>query len=363
VTGLHVVVPAGVDDPLHPSGGNTYDREIVAGLAGLGWPVRRHLAAGRWPVPDDAALGALSSLLSRLPDDSLVIVDGLIASASPGPMAAHGLRLRLVVLVHTPLGHSWSLTGRPPRPAGDLEETRTAEEKALSAASALVATSRWTRAWLLRHYGLAGRRIVVAEPGVDPAPAAPGTPAGSRLLCVGAVTPLKGHDVLVDALAPVAGTPWRCVCVGALDLDPRYVAEVRGRARDRGIGARVAFPGPLTGPDLDRAYAEADVLVAPSRVETYGMVVTEALARGIPVIGSDVGGLPEAFGRAPGGSRPGMLVPPGDVPALTRALCRWLDDPRQRRELRSAARSRRTALPGWPRTARRVARLLAELCS
>ena len=53
------------------------------------------------------------------------------------------------------------------------------------------------------------------------------------------------------------------------------------------------------------------MLVLPSRKETYGMVVTEALSRGIPVIASDVGGVPEALGAAPGGAQPGLLVPPG----------------------------------------------------
>ena len=65
----------------------------------------------------------------------------------------------------------------------------------------------------------------------------------------------------------------------------------------------------------------------PSRAETYGMVVTEALARGIPVLASDAGGLPETLGRDPDGRVPGLLVPPGDAAALAAALRGWLDDP------------------------------------
>ncbi len=95
-----------------------------------------------------------------------------------------------------------------------------------------------------------------------------------------------------------------------------------------------------------------------SRAETYGMVVTEALARGIPVVASGVGGVPEALGRGPDGTRPGLLVPPGDATALGAALRCWLEDAGLRRSLRMAARERRQALTGWDDTAARISRVL-----
>ena len=76
---------------------------------------------------------------------------------------------------------------------------------------------------------------------------------------------------------------------------------------------RMEMAGPRTGDALDASYAAADVLVLASRAETYGMVVTEALARGLPVLATDVGGVSEALGRAPDGSRPGLLTPADDV--------------------------------------------------
>ena len=120
--------------------------------------------------------------------------------------------------------------------------------------------------------------------------------------------PGKGHDVLVDALAPLASLAWDCLCVGSLERDPAFVQQVRRRAADGGVGRRVRFPGPQAGADLDRSYATADLLVFPSRAESYGMVVAEALARGLPVVAAEVGGVPEALGHGADGARPGVLV-------------------------------------------------------
>jgi glycosyltransferase involved in cell wall biosynthesis len=203
--------------------------------------------------------------------------------------------------------------------------------------------------------------VYVVTPGVDAAKVAAGTPSGGRLLCVGAVTPLKGQDLLLDALATVDDPAWRCVFAGALDLDPEFVARLRRLAEDRGLSDRVCFAGPRTADELDRAYAEADVLVLASRAETYGMVVTEALARGLPVIAREVGGVPEALGHAADGSRPGLLVPPGDPQTLGQALSCWLGDPRERERLRAAARSRRQSLSDWAQTSRELSAVLSEV--
>jgi glycosyltransferase involved in cell wall biosynthesis len=190
-------------------------------------------------------------------------------------------------------------------------------------------------------HSLPADRVHVAEPGVDPAELAIGTPTGESLLCVGPVTRAKGHDVLLDALASISDLSWNCVCVGRL---------VDNVARSD----RVSFVGPRTGADLDRSYAAADLLLLPSRAEAYGMVITEALARGVPVVASDVGGVREALGRG------GLLVPPGDPLTLATALRRWLEDAELRARLRQAARERRESLPKWSTTASVVAGVLAD---
>jgi glycosyltransferase involved in cell wall biosynthesis len=345
---LHVVVPAEVDDPARPSGGNEYDRRLCRELRSLGWSIREHAVPGFWARrPDAGAFAALQQSLQQIPADALVMLDGLIASSAPEVVVPQTRRLRLVVLVHMPFGHLPSENG-----------VRLRERDVLSAAGEVVATSGWARRRLIELYDLPAHRVHVAEPGVDAAQIAGGTAAGGALLCVAGVTFEKGHDVLLDALGSIPDRAWHCVCVGSLDRDPAFVETVRRRSLEARLGDRVSFTGPRTRAELERHYAAADLLVLASRVETYGMVVTEALAHGLPVIATETGGLPEALGEGIDGSRPGVLVAPEDPVALGAALRDWLDDAELRARLRRAAGERRESLPGWSRTALTVADVL-----
>jgi glycosyltransferase involved in cell wall biosynthesis len=351
VSDVHVIVPEGIDDPARPSGGNTYDRQVCRGLTALGWAVHEHAVPGAWPLAGEAGQAALARAVREIPDGAVVLLDGLIASTAPETLVPQARRLRQVVLVHMPLGH------RPPD--DDAGAVRAREREVLAAAAAIVTTSAWTRRRLAELYSLPADRVHVGEPGVDTARLAPGTAAGDELLCVGALTPDKGHDVLLDALAMATDMSWRCTCVGSLVRDPAFAHGVRRRARSRGLGERVRFPGPRVGAALDRAYAAADLLVLASHAETYGMVVTEALAHGLPVLATEVGGVSEALGHGEDGTRPGLLVPPGDPAALGAALRTWLGDAELRARLRRAARERRASLRRWPATTSLLAGVLA----
>jgi len=350
MTTVHVVVPDGIDDPAAPSGGNTYDRRVCRGLAEAGWRVQEHPVGGAWPWPDAAAEAAVAEVVTALPDGALVLVDGLVAGTVPRVLVQHAHRLALIVLLHLLLGDS--------PPGHQVAEARVREGAVLHAARRVVVTSGWTRQRVLHTYGLPAEKVVVAEPGTDAADLVEGTPAGGRLLCVGAVTAHKGHDLLVEALAGMADLAWCLVSVGTLQREPDFVRTLRQRAEASGIADRVCLRGPLTGARLDQAYAGADLLVLASHAETYGMVVPEALARGLPVLATAVGGVPEALGCTPDGRRPGLLVPPDDVPALAAALRRWLSEAALRERLRAAAAERRPRLSGWPVTTDRIADVL-----
>jgi glycosyltransferase involved in cell wall biosynthesis len=353
---VHVVLPGGAGDPAAPSGGNRYDQRACEELAALGWTVRDVAVPGRWPEPDTAARAALATALAAIPDGAAVLLDGLVACAAPEAVEPAAARLRAVVLVHLPLADETGLT------PGQAARRDAAERRTLHAAAAVVATSEAAARRLIAHHRLDRRAapvpVHVAAPGVDAAPLAPGTPGGGQLLCVAAVTPRKGHDVLVAALGVIAGLPWRCVCAGALHLDAAHADRVRSSARAGGLDGRISFTGPRTGAALADLYAAADLLVLPSRAEPFGMVVTEALACGVPVVATSADGIPEALGRSPDGVAPGLLTPPGDPAALAAALRAWLTGPHLRDQLRTAARARRGTLTGWDATATRLAAVL-----
>jgi glycosyltransferase involved in cell wall biosynthesis len=350
VEAVHVVVPVGIDDPARVSGGNRYDREVCCDLRSAGWSVTEIAAAGSWPRPEAGALDALARSLDALPAGALVLVDGLIASAARTVLVPRSDRLGLVVLVHMVFGGSGDGAAVAERDELDV----------LAAARAVVTTSAWTRRHLLDRYPLPPARVHVARPGTETAPARPPTARGDRLLCVGALVPHKGQDLLLEALARTAELSWRCTLVGPLDRDPRFVASLEVQAAAAGIAGRLRIAGPCTGAALQREYGSADVLVAPSRAETYGMAITEALAAGLPVIATGVGGVPEAVGRTAYGV-PGLLVPPDDSSALAAALARWLTDAEIRRRLRRAALRRRTTLPDWRMTGHRIRTVLSAV--
>jgi glycosyltransferase involved in cell wall biosynthesis len=350
VTTVHFVVPDAIDDPARPSGGNTYDRHLRRELGSIGWSVHEHAVPGFWSRPDRTAFAALDRAVQRIPDDAVVLLDGLVASTAPEVLVPQARRLRFVVLVHTALGHR----------AGDAgDDARMREGAVLSVAAAVVTSSEWSRHRLLALYALPADRVYVAAPGVNGADLATGTAAGGSLLCVATVTRDKGHDVLLDALATLTDLSWRCACVGSLDRERAFVEVLRRRSLDGGFSDRVCFPGARTGADLDRAYATADLVVLASRAETYGIVVIEALARGVPVVATDVGGVTEALGHGADGTPPGLLVPPEEPAALAAALRAWLGDAELRRRLRRAARERRESLPRWSTTTSVVAGILA----
>jgi glycosyltransferase involved in cell wall biosynthesis len=329
------------------TGGYAYDRRIIEGLRALQWHVDVHSLGDGYPAPGAAARALAREVVEALPDGTLAVTDGLAFGAMPGLARLHARRIRWVALVHHPLSLE---TGLAPDRQRALFES---ERDALAAARGVIVTSAST-ARALAAFGVAASRVTVVEPGTDPAPLSTGSGEAMNLLCVATVTPRKGHLLLVDALAALRDRPWTLHCAGSLAMDPACAAELKRAIQRHALGGRILLHGECDEAGLRLLYARADAFVLPSFHEGYGMALAEALAHGLPVLSTLAGAVPDTV---PAGA--GVLVPPGDGPALREALRRLLDDAPWRAGLAAGARAARQGLPAWPASAARFANALA----
>lgn len=158
------------------------------------------------------------------------------------------------------------------------------------------------------------------------------TPDPARVLFAGAVVPGKRVHDLVDALARVPGASLR---IAGRMREPRYAAALAARIRDLGLEDRVELLGPLPVERMLAEYQRASLLVLPSAQETSPMVIAEAMAAGVPVVATRVGGVRHLVQDG----RTGLLVEVGDVEGLAAGIDRLLADERTRSAFAAAARA------------------------
>lgn len=166
------------------------------------------------------------------------------------------------------------------------------------------------------------------------------------LLCVGTLTPRKGHALLLQALSRVRELDWRLVCIGSMTRDPATTWQVVRAVTDLGLQERVRFIGEQDEAGVGFWYARADLFVLASYHEGYGMVLAEALARGLPVVATRAGAVADTVP-----DDAGLLVPPGDADALAEMLWRVLCEPGLHANLKKGAQAARARLPVWPAVA------------
>ena len=344
---LTLIVPG---DPDQPTGGYRYDARVAEELRGLGIGVDVTGLAGCFPDPDEQARTALDTTLRDLPDGHVVVIDGLALGGLPDIAHRHAERLLLIALVHHPLADE---TGTPPELRLRLLD---AETRALAACRRIVTTSAFTARRLV-ELGVNHDHVRVVPPGVEPAAAGNSCDSAiQRLLCVGSLVPRKGQDLLVDALAGMQELSWQLELVGDPDRNREFADTLRATVDRRGLADRVDIRGVQDPNTLDATYRNADLLVVPSHYEGYGMVVTEALARALPMIATTGGALIDTV--PPGAA---LQVPPGEAGALAGALRRWFDEPELRAEKRAGAAEARRSLADWAATGRRFADALNPL--
>jgi glycosyltransferase involved in cell wall biosynthesis len=334
---VHVIVPGPLDTP---TGGFRYDRQMIRALGRARLLASAIELADVFPFPGPAALTPAVARIAALPRGAVLLVDGLALTALAAALAQRP-DLRVVAIVHHLLGDECGLTEAARRDLLDRERT------ALGRTHGIVVTGAGTARRLI-SLGCNPDTIRLIPPGADaalraPRPAARTTGSALRLLTVGSLIPRKGLDVLLRALAPLRAWPWQLTVVGAA-RDRAYALRLRAHARAFGLHGRILWLGAVSASRLEAQYAAADLFVLASRFEGYGMVLTEALGHGLPVIATAVGAAIEVVPR-----RAGRLVPPEDACALRSELRAAMHCPQVRFRLRKGAADAMRSVPPWGR--------------
>lgn len=388
------------------SGGmNVYVRELVSSLAQAGIecvtytradrdglapellvePGHRvvHIEAGPHHLPKEA----LGDVVDEFTDAVLahiasiggvdVVHANYWLSGVVGHRLKHELGIPFVMTFHT-MARVKAEMGDPEPFGRDVAEMR------IVACSDAICVSCTEEEHLFRtHYGDPAGRVEIVAPGVEHALFAPGERSGARaalgidpavpmLLFVGRIQPLKGPDVVVRALhhlsqlSGVAAAPGRgargddarlYVVGGASGVDgDAEVALLSALVQELGLGDRVVFVPPQPHHILSTWYRAADVVVVPSRSESFGLVALEAAACGVPVVASAVGGLLSLVDHGV----TGLLVPDRHPEHFATAIAEILNDP-DRAAVMSAAAAARARRYTWGFAAARTRRLYLEL--
>lgn len=329
----------------------------MQGLAALGWRTAVHSLDTSFPRPTSAALRAARAAFAGLADGSTVVIDGLALAGLHRVLESERRRLTLVALVHHPLALETGVT------QDEAEFLEHAERTALALVQRVIVTSQWT-ARALARYDVPIERLRVVEPGVDRrTPAKKGALDAPRaadgtlnLLCVATLTPRKGHALLFEALGELRDRRWHLTCAGSTTRDAATTAALERQLDRLVLRNRVSLLGDLDHETLERYYERADLFVLPSYLEGFGMALAEAVARGVPVLSTTAGAIPETVPAAAS-----VLVPPGDARALTKALARLLDDPAELAALAANARAASATMPTWAGAAQKFAAALDGL--
>ncbi len=324
------------------TGGYIYDRRIIEGLLGLGWQVQVLGLGEGFPYPDDATRRAACERLLALDLDVPLVIDGLAFGVLPEVAARLQQRHPLLALVHHPLAFETGLS------AEQSASFKDSERRALAHATRVIVTSPATANDVTKHFAVLPNLIDSILPGTDRVARAVGT-AGKeplQLLSVGSVVKRKGFDVLLASLANVTALPWQLTIAGDLTRDSEAVSQLHHDLERFQLSSRVQVLGAVDAEQLEACYARADIFVLASRFEGYGMAYAEALAHGLPVIGTNAGAIPNTVPDTAG-----LLAEPGDVESLTRALSQLLQDTDLRQRLSQGAYLAAEQQPSWTESA------------
>ena len=330
-----------------------------------------YVHAGPYHLPKEALTDIVDEFIEAMVADIETRggVDAVHAhywlSGEVGHALKHRLDVPFVVTFHT--------LARIKGAGGDIEPgyREAAEASQLGCADAVCVSCEAERSELIDHYGVPAGRVVIVSPGVEHAIFGPGDRGGARraigeqeetplVLFAGRIQALKGPDVAIRALALMENRQARLLVVGGASGIAGHAQEEEMRllAEELGLADRVRFVAPQPHHLLSTYYRAADVMVVPSRSESFGLVALEAAACGTPVVASAVGGLTSLVDDGV----TGVLVKSRTPVAFAGALDAVLNDPAMATSM-SMAGAVASLDYSWTAAATRLNTVYDELCS
>lgn len=373
-------------------GMNVYVRELVSGLAHAGIDCTTYTRTWRDDLPAEILVEPNHKVVHipagaiDMPKDNLIDVvpqftDGVLQhirsnggtdvvhanywlSGLAGHSIKHELNIPLVSTFHT-FARVKALGGDP-----ESELREQAETEVIGCSDAICVSCTEEERQFIELYGNPPGRIEIVAPGVEHAFFAPGDKRGARkaldlgdgpvLLFVGRIQPLKGADVAVRALAELGRKNATLLIVGGASgtEGEREIAHVHALIQEFGLESQVRFVAPQAHHILSTYYRAADVVLVPSRSESFGLVALEAAACGTPVVANAVGGLLTIVEHG----RTGFLVADRQPEVFARHIAQILDDPALSARLSVQAAERARGYT-WSFAAARLRRAYADLTS
>ncbi len=374
------------------SGGmNVYVREMVSSLAQAGVECTTYTRADRADLPREVSVEPNHKVVfieagpHNLPKEALSeVVDEFTdrvlehLAANGGADVVHAnywlsgvVAHRIKHILDIPFVATFHTLARVKAEGGDPEPVwrDRAETEIINCADAICVSCVEEEQQFRRLYGDPRGRIEIVAPGVEHAFFAPGEQAGARtaldlpqdvpvILFVGRIQPLKGPDVAIRALQALGRRDALLLIVGGssgLQGDVEF-DRARQLIDELGLRDQVRFVPPQPHHILSTYYRSADVVIVPSRSESFGLVALEAAACGIPVVASAVGGLLSLVDHG----ETGFLVPRRDPALFAHAIAQILDDPVMSDSMADAS-ARRAGRYTWGFAAARLRRLYTDL--
>ena len=331
-----------------PTGGYRYDRKMIEEWRGKGHVVDLLSLPGNYPFPTASEKKLALKFLDKVPASSIAVVDGLAGGAHPEFLKQLSEIMPVIALVHHPLCLESGLN------SDSRKNLKNLEAKGLEFVSGIVTTSPKTSKSVQNLFAVDSGKISCVIPGVERGSiASPAKNETIRLLCVGSVIERKGHRILLEALGKLKHLDWHLDCVGKTDFEPGLYTELLEVVDGQGLKSRVKFHGAIEPEALEQKYGQAHVFVLPSLFEGYGMVYAEAIVRGLPVIGTIAGAIPETVP-----SECGILVSPGSIEELQSALEIMISKHQTREHYRKSALSSASGFPSWSESSNRFLAVL-----